>query len=75
MKVYSLVLALFLAGTQSVRVEKESARISAESRKVIADAVNDVLKISQAPAPGDVISSFSAEHHHHHHYPAPAVVY
>lgn len=75
MKVNTLVIALFLAGVQTARVQKESTRISAESRKVISDAVNDVLRITQAPAAGDVITSSSSEHHHHHHYSAPAVVY
>jgi len=50
-----LVLSLLLANTQAISIRKESTRISMESKQIINDAVNDVLKITTGPVPGDVI--------------------
>jgi hypothetical protein len=66
----SLVLSLLLANTQCIQINKE--RVSAESKSIINNAVNDVLKITQGPEAGDVIHSTA---HHVHSVEKPTVVY
>lgn len=50
----SLAVALLLANVNAIHVRKE--KISNESKDIINSAVNDVLKITQAPEPTDTVT-------------------
>jgi hypothetical protein len=69
----SLVLSLLLANSQAISIQKSKTvdRISAESKDIINNAVNDVLKITQSPVQGDSI--IKEETNVHHNLPTPVV--